>query len=253
MSSSTPATLSSSSPSQNQPSPAALKAQFQKRERIRKYLITYNAISGFFWAAVLLRFSILFPLVGTKFVSGGLNDFLRWVQTLMVLEVVHSALGLVRSPVVTTIIQVSSRLLVVWGVLYLFPEVGQSIFFSTCTIAWCITEIVRYTFYVYTLRRPTGSATTGAVPYWLTWIRYSAFYVLYPMGAGSEWLLILLSLPEAEQFSTLYTLFLKANLLIYIPGFYVMFTHVLKQRKKVLGGSSVNSGKRILKDDKKNV
>lgn len=203
----------------------------QTKALITKYLIAYNAVSGFFWAAVLLRFAVLLPLVGPKYVAGGLADFLRWVQTLMVLEVAHAALGLVRSPVATAAIQVASRLLVVWGVLFLFPDVGQHPAFSTCTVAWCVTEIVRYSFYVFSLARPGP----GGVPYWLTWIRYSAFYVLYPLGAGSEWVLILVSLPEAEQLSTWYTLLLKASLLIYIPGFYVMFTHVMKQRRKVLG------------------
>ncbi|KAF5096133.1 hypothetical protein D0Z00_002878 [Geotrichum galactomycetum] len=194
---------------------------------VHKYLVAYNAVSGFLWAAVLARLVILYPLVGSDFVFEGLDEFTRWVQTLMLLEVVHSAIGLVRSPLVTAAMQVASRILVVWGVLYLFPNVGTSFAFSTCVLAWCITEILRYSYYVYTLVRP------GDVPYLLTWFRYSAFFILYPLGAGSEWILVLLSLPEAQKYSTIYSLFLKAILLIYIPGFYVMFTHVLAQRRKV--------------------
>lgn len=211
---------------------------------IKKYLIMYNGASCLLWALVLLRFSVLYPLVGYEFVSEGVDDFLRWVQTLMILDVVHSALGLVRSPVTTTVMQISSRLLVVWGVLYPFPEVGQSFAFSTCTVAWCITEIIRYLFYTYTLKR--GS---HGVPKWLVWIRYSAFYILYPLGAGSEWILVLFSLPEAEIFSTIYALILKATLLIYLPGFYVMFTHVMKQRKKAL--SAAKKSEDLLEHKKK--
>lgn len=201
----------------------------------RKYLILYNGFSCFLWAAVLLRFAVLFPLVGSKFVCGGLNDFLRWVQTLMVLDVVHAITGVVRASPVTTTMQILSRLVVVWGVLYPFPEIGESFAFSTCTLAWCFTEILRYLFHWYTITR--GS---HAVPKWLVWIRYSAFFILYPLGAGSEWILMLLSLSTAETYSTLYALLLKAILLIYIPGFYILYTHVIKQRKKVLGGSKLN-------------
>lgn len=206
----------------------AAKRSEASNAAIQRYLIYYNALSGFMWAAVFLRLIILYPLVGSKFVSGGLEVFTRWVQTLMLLEVVHSAVGFVRSPLMTAAMQVASRILVVWGVWYLFPSVCSSFAFTTCVLAWGITEMLRYSFYVYSLARP------GDVPYWLIWLRYSAFYVLYPMGAGSEWIMVLLCLPQAEEFSSAYALFLKACLLLYIPGFYVMFTHVMSQRRKVL-------------------
>lgn len=208
-------------------SSVAVKAPSNNKELIQKYLVYYNVISGFLWAAVFMRLVILYPLVGSKFIAEGLGEFTRWVQTLMLLEVVHSGIGFVRSPLVTAAMQVASRIVVVWGVLYLFPSVGTYLAFSTCVLAWSITEMLRYSFYVYNLVRP------GDVPYWLVWLRYSAFYVLYPLGAGSEWVLILVSLPEAELYSSLYALFLKAVMLIYIPGFYVMFTHVIAQRRKV--------------------
>ena len=39
-----------------------------------------------------------------------------WVQTLAILEIIHAALGLVRSPLGTTAMQVFSRLALVWGI-----------------------------------------------------------------------------------------------------------------------------------------
>jgi very-long-chain (3R)-3-hydroxyacyl-CoA dehydratase len=47
---------------------------------------------------------------------------LQVTQTLAVLEVVHAATGLVRSPVFTTMQQVASRLFVVWGILFAAPR-----------------------------------------------------------------------------------------------------------------------------------
>jgi very-long-chain (3R)-3-hydroxyacyl-CoA dehydratase len=48
----------------------------------------------------------------------------KWVQTMAVLEVVHSALGWVRSPTFTTAAQVASRVWTVWGVVEAAPEVS---------------------------------------------------------------------------------------------------------------------------------
>lgn len=205
---------------------------------VKAHLITYNVVSGFLWGAVLVRLLILFPLVGSQFMAGGLADFTRWVQTLAVLEIVHSLVGFVKSPIFTTFTQVYSRLLLVWGILYMFPSVGESLAFSTMVFAWSVTEIIRYSYYALNLYRD------GQLPKSLVWLRYNTFYVLYPLGAGSEVFLVFKSLPQAEAFSPWYALYFKVAILIYIPGFYMLYTHMIKQRRRVFK----NLGKR--KQDK---
>lgn len=54
----------------------------------------------------------------------GLGEATKWVQTLAVMEVVHAALGWVRSPVGTVASQVASRLWAVWGVVEMVPKVS---------------------------------------------------------------------------------------------------------------------------------
>lgn len=54
------------------------------------------------------------------------------VQTFAVLEVVHVLLGWVRSPLQTTVMQVSSRLFLVWGIADQFPEVSSSLLDAAC-------------------------------------------------------------------------------------------------------------------------
>lgn len=49
----------------------------------------------------------------------------KWVQTGAALEVLHSLLGWVRSPLHTTVMQVYSRLFVVWAIVDQFPNVSQ--------------------------------------------------------------------------------------------------------------------------------
>ena len=47
---------------------------------------------------------------------GKVGETTAWVQTLAVLEIVHAVSGLVRSPLGTTVMQVFSRLALVWGI-----------------------------------------------------------------------------------------------------------------------------------------
>jgi very-long-chain (3R)-3-hydroxyacyl-CoA dehydratase len=90
-------------------------------------------------------------------------------------------------------------------------------------------------------------APAGAFGGMLTWLRYSLFAVLYPSGIIGEVGSLLAALPAVKEtgiFSVAlpnewnfvwnhHTLLLVA-LVMYIPGSYVMYNHMLKQRKKYL-------------------
>jgi hypothetical protein len=54
-------------------------------------------------------------------------------------------------------------------------------------LAWSITESIRYAFYACSL--------LGFQPKPLLWLRYNTFYILYPLGAGSEAFLMASVLP----------------------------------------------------------
>jgi very-long-chain (3R)-3-hydroxyacyl-CoA dehydratase len=48
--------------------------------------------------------------------------------------------------------QVASRLLLVWGIAYPFPETTKySLAYSTMLIAWSVTEVIRYSYFVFAL------------------------------------------------------------------------------------------------------
>ena len=100
------------------------------------------------------------------------------IQSFAVLEVLHAFLRWVRSPVPTTAIQVASRLILVWGIAEQHTAARQSFFYGTMVWSWSFTEVIRYAFYATSLLQQT--------PPWLTWLRYTTFFVLYPTGAGSE-------------------------------------------------------------------
>lgn len=158
----------------------------------------------------------------------GLESYARLTQTGALLEVGHSLLGLVRAPLLTTLMQVSSRLLLVWGIAYNFPQTTQySPAYSSMLTAWSVTEVIRYSYFVFTL------AGTG-VPRLLVWLRYNTFLILYPIGVASETWLIYRAVGPAAEIDEKIPYGLYAVLATYVPGFYMLFTYMLAQRKKIL-------------------
>jgi len=177
------------------------------------------------------------------------------VQTLAVLEVGHAALGVVRSPPGTTALQVASRLFVVWGVLRTSPaaplaRVGP-LGLETLAGAWGATEVVRYSFYAAKGAPGAGGPALRA----LTALRYSLFLVLYPLGVASEAALLWRSLPAAAAGALSLRMPNALNLAVdfhalcwaalaaYPPGFYSLFSHMLRQRRRALGGGAGRSGR----------
>lgn len=198
----------------------------------QKWLITYNSISASLWSIVFFNTVFLSLSLGQPYFFDMTNKITTIIQCFAVVEIYNSATGNVKSPLFTTVTQVFSRLLIVLGICQLLPESPANVHwcFITLCLSWSITEIIRYSYYASNLRSP------DEVPYYLTWARYSLFYVLYPTGVMSEMFMVYLSLDEAQNVvGYLYSWFLKAMLVTYLPGLYMLYTYMIKQRKKVLG------------------
>ncbi|KAG6002462.1 hypothetical protein E4U21_003028 [Claviceps maximensis] len=191
------------------------------------YLILYNAVSAVAWTVVLGRTVGLLYLGGPEAVYGGVGEWTKWTQTMALMEVIHSLLAIVRAPLATTIMQVSSRLLLVWPVVNTWPFLAASPFYPSMLLAWSVTEVIRYSYFALSL--------AGMLPPVLTWVRYTTFYVLYPLGITSECMLLYAATaPAGRQGGGVAVGVLYAILAIYVPGSYVLFTHMMKQRRKVM-------------------
>lgn len=115
-----------------------------------------------------------------------------------------------RAPISTTGMQVASRLLLVWGIVNNFPWLASSPGYSTMLIAWSVTEVIRYSYFVLTL--------SGFSPSLISWLRYNTFYVLYPLGISSECYMIYKTIEPASKIRKEYGWVLYSVLMIYIPG-----------------------------------
>ncbi|ODV94960.1 hypothetical protein PACTADRAFT_3847 [Pachysolen tannophilus NRRL Y-2460] len=192
----------------------------------------YNYGCAALWSYILIA-TIYYPFIKgyDQFSFYEKTNFtLTIIQSLAIVEIYNSAVGNVRSPVFTTVVQVSSRLLVVWGIFQILPNspANQHYLYTSLLLSWSITEIIRYTYYAQNI------VTLGNPGQLLIFLRYNTFLVLYPTGVASETGLIYISLKEASKaVGNWYAIFLQAVLLIYIPGFYIMFTHMMAQRRKI--------------------
>uniref|UniRef100_A0A1D1ZYW9 Very-long-chain (3R)-3-hydroxyacyl-CoA dehydratase n=1 Tax=Auxenochlorella protothecoides TaxID=3075 RepID=A0A1D1ZYW9_AUXPR len=224
------------------------------------YLLAYNATLSAGWAYVL------YLTLSTIANGGSLMDVwqavelpLEIVQTAAIAEVIHAALGVVRSPVLVTSMQVASRLWILWGIVHLVPEavtarqvaavsipgtggaaIGLSL--ATLTSVWALSEVLRYGHF--------AAKEAGIQSKALLWLRYTGFIVLYPLGVSSELAMVYLasgpirkqrllslSLPNRLNVAFDYYVVCWIIVLAYVPAFPQLYGYMLAQRRKLLGGA----------------
>lgn len=193
---------------------------------MKAYLLTYNAACGAAWLFCVAQAALLL-IVGNNVqtIYDSIGPVLMTAQTAMLLEIVHSAIGLVPSPVVTVAIQVMSRIFIVWGHLYWVPQCQAHWSLLLITFSWGITEVVRYAFYFTNL--------LGHVPYPIFYLRYSMFMVLYPTGITGEILQALVGM--AAYWKTANPFWYRLSLVIltlYLPGSPGMIGNMWSNRKR---------------------
>ncbi|KAK6461498.1 tyrosine phosphatase-like protein [Scheffersomyces coipomensis] len=209
----------------------------------KSYLIAYNGISAVLWLAILQ--TSMWDIIAVKIYHDSSNYYISHqfegdfphkllVYTQLfnsIMEIIHSLTGIVKSPIPTLIVQAAARSLITLGINYTLPQSPGNyhfVFFNMIIWAWSTSDIIRYIFFSFKLLY-----TNSQPPYWLIWLRYSAFLMLYPIGLISESSVVYLSLSVVTK-NTAYYYFLLFGLSSYLPGLYFLYGYMLKQRKKVL-------------------
>ncbi|KAI5949432.1 hypothetical protein KGF54_005667 [Candida jiufengensis] len=224
----------------------------------KQYLLFYNGISALLWSYILYNCIIdlnngFFPysindtddscsldydydINKIVFKCNSTQDIIPHKFIIItqifnsILELLHSIIGLVPSPIGTLLLQSFARLIIMIGICLVIPESPANyniLIFSSLIFAWSTTEIIRYGFYFLKLKNKQ-------VPYWLIWLRYSAFFILYPLGLISESLTVYNSYDIIRNRLPGYSNFLKFALPLYLPGFLYLYNYMIKQRQKVL-------------------
>ncbi|XP_021278649.1 very-long-chain (3R)-3-hydroxyacyl-CoA dehydratase 2 [Herrania umbratica] len=206
---------------------------------LKLYLVAYNSLQAFGWTISLFR--ILTSFIATNSVNGAYasaGDLICLLQTCAFLEVIHGAIGIVPSGVLFPLMQWGGRTHFLLAIVRQIDEVQEFPAVFITFFAWSLSEVIRYSHY--------ASNTFGSCPSWLTYLRYTAFIVLYPMGlAPGEMWLMHQALPFIKKknlyedfFAGLpfsYYNFLRVFLLIYPFLWLKLYLHLFKQRRSKLG------------------
>ncbi|KAH9661271.1 Very-long-chain (3R)-3-hydroxyacyl-CoA dehydratase [Citrus sinensis] len=107
---------------------------------------------------------------------------------------------------------------------------------SSC-VCVCVFSVIRYPFYALN--------TIGACPHWLTYLRYTMFIPLYPIGVLGEMLLLNQAFPYMKEKNIFANFFaglpfsyynvVQVVFVMYPFAWIKLYSHMLKQRGSKLG------------------
>ncbi|KAM6977344.1 very-long-chain (3R)-3-hydroxyacyl-CoA dehydratase 1 [Aplochiton taeniatus] len=214
------------------------------------WLTIYNITMTAGWLVLAMAMARFYMQKGThKGLYKSIAKTLKFFQTIALVEVGHCAIGIVRTSVIVTGVQVCSRIFMVWFITSSIRQIQNEESVVLFLVVWTVTEVSRYSFYTFNLLH--------LLPYFIKWARYNFFIVLYPLGVAGELLTIYAALPYVRR-SAMYSMrlpnkynvsfdyyyFLIIVMLSYIPLFPQLYFHMLRQRRKVLHGEVI-----VEKDD----
>ena len=203
------------------------------------YLILYNFLQLCGWSCFF--FKVTNYLINSKSLQEIYSNshlILECCQYGAFLEIIHSIIGLVKSSIFATSIQIIGRIIIVLILQFFESAVSKGYFLIY--FAWSMVEIVRYTYYIMNLLQKDFFKFN--IPYILIWCRYSFFVVLYPIGVSGEMITVWNAKKDFNKYILYQTdkyTFTAADLIypiwiFYIPALIYLYGYLFKQRKKVL-------------------
>ncbi|KAJ8790368.1 hypothetical protein J1605_021445 [Eschrichtius robustus] len=213
------------------------------------YLFMYNLVQflGFSW--IFVNMTVRFLILGKGnviFVESFYDtfhtvaDMMYFCQMLAVVEAINAAIGVTKSSVIPSLFQLLGRNFILFIVFGTMEEMQNKAVVFFVFYIWSTAEILRYPFYMLSCIDMDWKV--------LTWLRYTMWIPLYPLGCLAEAVSVIQSIPifnETGRFSfTLpypvkikvrFSFFLQIYLIILFLGLYINFRHLYKQRRRRFG------------------
>ncbi|KAG7661191.1 uncharacterized protein J8A68_005295 [[Candida] subhashii] len=191
----------------------------------QRFVFFFNSVAATLWFCCLGRFLILLPLVGRKFLPGGIADFFHIVSLTPLFGFLLLKSILYTNVKLSDLWALFNGLKMAWicyGVIFPHPKIAKHTSYSLLISAWCIQYVIHYSYHAFRIK-------TRSSPWFLFWLQYHNFYITYPVGLVAEMILIFLSLMFVED-DSIYEYVLKFALLSYIPVAYFAWNNLRKRR-----------------------
>ncbi|KAM9376974.1 very-long-chain (3R)-3-hydroxyacyl-CoA dehydratase [Pholidichthys leucotaenia] len=204
------------------------------------FLFVYNLVQflGFSWIFVNMTVRLfIFGQDSLYDTFHTISDVMFFCQTLAAVEVLNAAFGIVRTGVIPTLIQVVGRNFILFIIFGSLEEMHHKPVVFFVFYLWSAIEIFRYPFHM------LGCFNTE----WktLTWLRYTIWIPLYPLGVLAEAVAVIQSipifdetkllsipLPKAIGTSISFSYVLHIYLILMFLGLFINFRHLYKQRQR---------------------
>ena len=155
----------------------------------RNYLILYNATMGIGWTYIFYEVTkllfITYDPISANYVNPpSIKQLLNVVyilQACATLEIFHSLFGLVGGNVSAAVAQIVGRNHILFANIYFLPILWDHISVAYLLFFWSTIEVVRYPAYLFALISPDNILSRT-----FSWLRYTIFIPLYPLGFGTE-------------------------------------------------------------------
>ncbi|KAK3930700.1 Very-long-chain (3R)-3-hydroxyacyl-CoA dehydratase 3 [Frankliniella fusca] len=215
------------------------------KENYKKvYLLIYNLFQ-------FVGFTFVFTVLSIQYYRDGPNAMLhayesvgsamKFVQMLQILEIMHVMFGYTKGGLLAPLIQTLGRAFILFCMIDAEPRMHSKPVVFYLFMIWSSIELIRYPYYISQLYKIDV--------YPLTWLRYTVWIPLYPLGILCEGVVILrnipyfeetmrysVSLPNAWNFAFHLPTFLKIYLaFVCFPVMYFLMMHMYRARCKKLG------------------
>lgn len=213
-------------------------------DRITIYLLMYNLYQFIAYFYIVLVLLITLSRDGffgvSKITYATVGAAMRCSQMLQYLEFLNAFVGYTKGAPLFPFLQVSGRNFVLFAVIHSEPRTQEMPAVFMLFLVWSLAELFRYPYYMIGLLKKEIPS--------LTWFRYSAWIILYPLGVLCEGIILLRSLPLFEE-TKRYSIempntwnftfdmagFMKFYMIFgLLPGFYFVMKHMTNLRTKKL-------------------
>ncbi|XP_014284697.1 very-long-chain (3R)-3-hydroxyacyl-CoA dehydratase [Halyomorpha halys] len=217
---------------------------YVKEDFKKVYLVFYNLTQFIFYTYMVVVIGIRWMKEGPDSMPGNyeaVGAVLKFAQLIQYLEVMHPYFGYTKGNPLFPFFQNTGRSIVLFVMIEAEPRMQTKPVVTYLIVIWSLIELIRYPYYIAELYKKNFG--------FLTWLRYTIWIPLYPLGVLCEAVIVLRNIPyfeETQRFTVsmpnpwnvtfhLPSLMRSYLLFLLLPGLYAMMNHMYKARVKKLG------------------